>query len=200
MIVRYPELQSGFVAYPSERLIKRPDEDVKSPVATLVYQKPMRTVQDFFFSPEVEMLANDVVNNPFKLSDLEFQAKVFQIAGVLFDKKGIFNWIRIQEEGRNISMLHRLFLEDTLRAVMFGSERVHHAVQWAPLISVANDPLIRPFKASSVTEAVGTRPPDDLSEFLAMWTDTLGMGDLILSLQVIFGRRTLHASQGAARY
>lgn len=200
MIVRYPELQSGFVAYPSEHGVQKPTAPVLTPVAMVLQPKLSRTNQDYFFSAEVELLVKELINNPLKMRELDFQAQVFQVCGVLFDRKGIYGFLRIQEEGRHISMEHRLFLQDTLGAVLMGRPRLHEPAQWATMISVSNDPMIKPFKAGAVTEAVGCRPPDDLTDFLTTWVTVLGMSDLIMSLQVLFGRRTLHASQGAARY
>lgn len=196
MLIRYPELQSGFVAYPSERGIKRPDPVPTSPVSVVLQPKMTRTQQEYFFSQEVDSLVKEITVSPLTVRDLAFQAKVFQLAGVLFDKKGIFAWMRIQEEGKHISLYHKKFLEDTLGAVLMGRGRLHEPSVWAPMISAANDPLLKPFKASEVTTAIGCRPPDDLSEFLGNWVNTLGIIDLLLSLQVIFGRRTLHASFG----
>lgn len=200
MLTRYPELQSGFVGYPGERLLLRPEPAPSTPVSMTTQPKMARTQQDYFFSGEVEQLCQVALNNPFKLSEIEFQGEVFQVCGALFDRKGIFQWMRIQEQGRHVSHMHRLFLEDTLGAVLLDKPRMHEPQQWSPMLSTANDPSVKPFKAAAVTERIGVRPPDDLPTFLNMWVQNKGMGDLIFSLQTIFGRRTLHASQGAAKY
>lgn len=190
MITRYPELQSGFVSYPSERLLERPNQVPMTPIGALLSAAPNHPSQEYFFSKEVEGLYSELLNNPFLLSDFEFQSRVFQIAGVLFDRKGILSWMRIQEEGRHISMMHRLFLEDTLRVITLRTPRLHSPDQWVSMISISNKPLIKPFRASQVTEAVGFRPSDDLSENLADWVTNSGLADLVMSLRVIFGRRS----------
>lgn len=200
MMTRYPELQSGFLAYPGERLLTRVEEPKPSPAAMTIQPHLSRTQQEYFFSGEVEKLCNVATNSPFKLSDFKFQQEVFEVCGVLFDRKSIFSWMRVQEEGRHISFQHRLFLEDTLKLVMLSQPRMQAPQQWATQLSTACDPSVKRFKASDVTEAVGSRPTDDLTSFLHQWVQRGGMGDLILSMQVIFGRRTLHASYGAAPY
>lgn len=200
MIIRYPELQSGFLAYPSEQAIRRPEPVVLSPVQMIMPTHQSRTNQDFFFSPEVEMLVDELLNNVFITRDFGYHARVMTAAGVLFDRKNFTNWMRIQEQSKRISFEHAQFLIDTIRAVETGTPRLHEPRVWAEQISISNEPSVKPFRANDVLVKSGGIPSEDLSTFLAKWVATLGLGDLVTSLQVIFGRRTLHASQGAPRY
>lgn len=197
MLTRYPTLQSGFLGYPGENLLVRPEEPILTPVQMLVSSSPKRTQQDYFYSPTFERLNDQIFQDPLSIRDFGLQAEVFKTLGVLFDRKGIYNWMRIQEEGKNISRYHTYFLEDTLSAVLLGKRRTHQPPQWATMISAANEPSVKKFKASEITERVGARPPDTLDELLSHWVDTLGWPDLMGSMQVIFGRRTLPASFGA---
>lgn len=197
MITRYPTLQSGFLGYPGEALLKRPEVVPHTPIQMLISPPPHRTQQEYFYSPAFDQFYADIINNPLKLRDFKVQAELFKILGALFDRKGFFNWMRIQEDGENISFLHAQFLEDTLAAVVINKRRLYEPAQWATMLSAANDPLTKPFRAAQVTERAGVRPPDDLTSFLASWVEGPGWSDLLMSMQVIFGRRTLPASYGA---
>ena len=201
MLTRYPTLQSGFLGYPGEKLLLRPEEPTLTPVQMLVSTAPKRTQQDYFYSPEFERVFKDTFHDPLALRDYKVQGEIFEILGILFDKKGILNWMRIQEEGRNISPIHKFFLEDTLDALLNNKPRLYEPAQWATMISAANPPMVNRFKVSDITSKVGVGPQDTrmtrLDELLVHWIDTLGWGDLMTSMQVIFGRRTLPASFGA---
>lgn len=200
MIVRYPELQSGFLAYPTEQGVRRPESPGLSPVQMILPPKLSRSNQEFFFSPEVELLVDVAVNDVLETRSLAYHARVMQAAGVLFDKKPFQNWMRIQEQSKRLSSEHKQFLIDTLKAVNGSGSRVFEPRVWSTMISAANEPNVKPFRATDVLLSANNVGDVDLSTFLAQWVDLLGIGDLVTSLQVIFGRRTLHASQGAHRY
>lgn len=202
MLMRLPELQSGFVGYPSEKLIMKPVFPQSTPVSLVINQKLTRSNQDYFFSGEIEKLVYELLNNPKSITDFEFHGRVFRACSQLFERKGLTHFLLMQEESRHMSFYHKQFFIDTLKAILFPDsyKRQFQPQVWASMISVSNDPSVQAFKIDQITEKVGSAPPKTLVELLRMWVMSLGISDLVMSLQVIFGRRTLHASAGAPNY
>lgn len=203
MLKRFPQLQSGFVAH-GENLIEKITPPRDTPAKALLSHQPSHTQDDYFFSPAMDDLVNEAIQNPLSLRDFKFQQKLLEAAGRLFDKQSFVAFMRLQEKNPEMSSSHALFLEETIRvAVGLQQQRTVSLQSWASMLSTANASAIKPYRVSeSLVSIFGTTTPfgmNSLEQFLTNWIRYAGYHDFIISMQVLFGRRSLHASFGQRR-
>lgn len=197
MFKRYPQLQSGYLIG-SEDMVTKPTTPPTTPASTLLNRVPTRTQQDLFFVPEIERVVNLLIQEPLKIKDFKVQEEVLAIIGKVFAKQGFAAFVRLQAENPGISMLHKEFLKETVELVTRQREQRSVSLQtWASLISAAN-PSMGAFNPQEINVYFNEKPNLGLllDAFITEWVRVVGWSDLIISLQVLFGRRSLHGIQG----
>ena len=197
MYKRYPQLQSGFLA-PSETMVEKPEPMPTTPASSLLNRRPTRSQQDLFYVPELDSLLNSIIQRPILLRDFEFQEKVLMTIGKAFNGMSFSAFVSMQADNAGISQVHLDFLEETISCVLGEKPNRNISVStWSSVISAANPPM-GGFKPGSFYQrfnhyGFGSM---DLGAFVALWIKRLGYSDLLLSMQAIFGRRSLHAIVG----
>ena len=194
MLKRFPQLQSGFLS-PSEEIVIKPTLTPQTPYNTILRQQPTRQQQDMFYSPQVDMLVREMMNTPMCLRDFDWQEKAFSTIAKALGNAKWGNFIRVQTDCPSMSTTHVHFLEETTEIVIGArTERLTTLELMSSLLSAANKPMggFRPseFGRKFYSSGVLDWP---LDEFLVKWVQNAGFHDLILSMQVIFGRRGMHA-------
>lgn len=198
MLKRFPQLQSGFIAS-GETLLVKPEKAETSAVGSLIINNPKtRTQEEFFYSPQIDALVNEVIQDPLRLRSLAFQGKLLQAVGKVFEKQTFCSFVRLQEDNQNLSTSHIVFLEETINIAMgVISQRSVSLQTWASLLSNANQGAGN-FRSSEFFRKFQHTPFLNLSlaDFFMSWIRNAGYSDVVIALQVLFGRRTLHASYG----
>ena len=196
---RYPQLQSGFLA-PSEDMVEKPVMAPTTPASTLLNRTPQRSQQDLFYNPAIDKVVNDIIQDPIKLRDVQFQQEVLQIIGKSFAGRNFASFVSLQVENPGISQMHIEFLRETVQMVTGQiKERRVSLDTWGSMISAAN-PSVGGFNPGAFnTEFKHTSYGSmELSHFVVEWIRKAGWTDMILSCRVIFGRRTLHGVMGGS--
>ncbi len=198
MLKRYPKLQSGFLSI-GEALIIKPEVVEPSPVAVLLSARPTRTQQELFYAPAVDNFVDDLIQTPLVLRNFEKQGEFLETIGKVFEKQSFASFIRLQENNPELSSAHIQFLEETVKVALgLVQQRTISLQTWASMLSAAN-PGKGLFRSSVLMEEMKDTQFHrmTLGEFVALWLANAGWQDLAISMQVIFGRRSLHASYGS---
>lgn len=199
MLKRFPQLQSGYISS-AETMLVKPEKVPPTAVGSLIMAVPTsRTQDEFFYSPQIDALVNEALHDPLKLRTLAFQSKLLETVGKVFEKQSFVSFVRLQEDNQHMSTGHVLFLEETIRVALGMLQQRSTSLQtWASLLSTAN-PSNGDFRSSTFFKNFQYSPflNMSLSEFITSWIRHAGYSDLLITLQVLFGRRTLHASYGA---
>lgn len=197
MFKRYPQLQSGYIA-PNEEMVVKPEPPHSTPVTGLVNKTVLRTQQDLFYSPVLDKVFNKVIQNPMNLRDLAFLQDALEKIGKAFGGQPFASFITLQGENPSISQIHIEFLSETIEiALGLLKERRVSLETWASLISAANESVggFKPILLNNQFKDYGFTKMD-LGDFVAAWIRNAGWTDLLMSMRVIFGRRTLHGIMG----
>lgn len=197
MFKRYPQLQSGFLA-PSETMVEKPEPLPTTPASSLLNRRPTRTQQELFYVPELDKLLSDMIQRPILVKDLEFQEKLLETVGKAFAGMSFSGFISLQAENPGISQVHLDFLDETVSCVLGLREQRNVSVTtWSSVISAANPPSggFKPGQFNNKYQDQGFGRLS-LGEFMVLWIRRLGYSDLMLSMQTIFGQRSLHGIYG----
>lgn len=200
MLKRYPQLQSGFVSS-TENFLEKPRKPELTAMGSLIVNNPkVHTQDEFFYSPSMDDLVNEVIQSPVKLREYDFQAKLLSGIGEAFEKQPFSFFISVQENNVSLSAAHILFLEETVKiALGILKQRTVSVQTWSSLLSSANrdagifraSTFFNKFKETGFLNM-------SLADFIVSWIREAGYSDLVISMQAIFGRRTLHATYGAS--
>lgn len=197
MFKRYPQLQSGYLA-PNEELVTKPEPPHSTPVTSLVNKTVLRTQQDLFYSPALDKVFNNVIQNPMNLRDLAFLQDVLEKIGKAFGGQSFASFVTLQGENPGISQIHIEFLSETIEVALgLLKQRRVSLETWASLISAANESVggFKPALLNNRFKDYGFTKMD-LAEFVTIWIKNVGWTDFLMSMRVIFGRRTLHGIMG----
>lgn len=201
-ITRYPQLQSGFLGRTDEGLTKT-EAAVVTPVAALLVRAPLRTQDAFFYSRPLELLFNEMVQDPVVTHTLDFQERYLRLLGVLFDKQSFLSFIALQDKNAGLSSQHAKFIVETLRLVSGQIKQRSISIHtWASLLSKSSVQGNFTFRSADiVNEALGgdTRGYRNLDAFITDWIRRAGWADMAYGMQVIFGRRTVGEISGYPR-
>lgn len=201
-IKRYPQLQSGFLGRADNGLVKLEPME-QTTVGSLLSRPILHSQDDFFYSRSMEVLFNEIIQDPIVTHTLDFQERYLKLLGVLFDKQSFLSFINLQDNNEGLSSQHAKFLTETLRLVNGQIQQRSVSVHtWASLLSKATPQGNFTFRSAKVIdEALGpdTRGYRNLDAFILDWIRRVGWSDLAYSMQVIFGRRTIGATVGYPR-
>lgn len=199
-MAKLPILQSGFLSYPNDNLVK-PELYEKS-VYEMMLGKEHRAGNNInFYFDEVVSLYNQWSGNNSLLSNFGFREKIILAAMRAFGHGSIYSWLNMQNENANLSALHEKFIIDTLNFVG-GKARSIQTSQWLRMVEVRHQSsgIKLDVKGYFINDAYGslarspspltTYLPANLSEFLKLWlSQPKGFEDLLICLYIIFGNR-----------
>lgn len=205
MLKRYPQLQSGFIARAEDAFVK-PKEPEKTVISQLLTRPPTHTQDEYFFSKEFDLLYEAYLTDSSKFNDPRKQVELFGVLKKLFGNQGWASFVSLQENNPNLSHLHVQFMaETTLLLVCCQTQRRASLPTWASLLNNSLEPLTGGFRVSQTKVREQTtfaqmfkdvRFLESLDTTLLSWIQNYGLGDLMMTCKVLFGRRTIHATKG----
>jgi len=189
-------LQSGFVGYVMPELQQVPAREIsiQSEVTTRSIFKPDTTN---FYDADIHVLVSRMENDTQVLSDFEFREVILKKAISVFSRKGSFReWFTMQVHSPALTYLHKRFLKETLDYAMGNTRRPMSGLTYRRLLYVGKDAT----QESVADITAGKKEDFSLLEhlgdvtteaLLSQWTqDVDGYQDLLVTLSVIFGRRS----------
>ena len=130
-------LQSGFMAFETDRLTKVPEKK-KEAMDMVIHGSVFTEDTEHYYDAEIKSLLDGFDNRA--LADFDFREKVLKKAICLFGYKSNFsNWLMLQKESPCFTYLHSRFLTDTLRHVLLGKERDMEPSTYLRLLTVKTD-------------------------------------------------------------
>lgn len=119
-------LQSGFLAYDSQALIKSKEYTASDIVnAAVVGDVIPKQSGSFFYHPGAQNIFDEFTTNPKIYRDFGFRERVLKLAKEVFGvENGFSSWFKQQENSRYLTNLHREFLNDTIRYLDSGVRQV----------------------------------------------------------------------------
>ena len=195
MFKRYPQLQSGFLG-PTENHLEIPSNPPQSPFGALILQNPTRTQQDLFYSPVIDSLYNEIIQDPLKLRSFDFVGSSLKTIHEVFGKQHFSSFIHLQEENPGISQHHIDFLAETIEiALGYKKQRAVSVQTWASFLSAANKGVGN-FKSAVLLRNFPSLKDFSTDGFYLSWIQNQSVSDVIVTTHAIFGRRSVHAVQG----
>ena len=188
-------LQSGFMAFESDRLTKvaeKKKEGMEVVIQGSVFEEDL----EHYYDGDVKELLLGLDGR--SLADVDFREKVLKKAICLFGNKCNFsNWLMLQKESPCFTYLHSRFLADTLRRVLLGKERDMEPSTYLRLLTVKTDATQyvlsdreRDDLFAEIDDLIKSLSDVSIHTLLLEWTTTIeGFADLIKTMNVIFGRR-----------
>jgi hypothetical protein len=216
MMTRYPLLQSGFINRKDFGLSSdKPAED--HPVRPLLSRPlPTNSQAELFYSPAFEALFKNYIAEPTSFNQVKSQEELFRLVGELFgDQHGWASFVKHQENNPTLSHLHVQFMEEVTQVLTGAASSFKTSLPlWASLLSAANPAAREPFRVDRAQVQLMNESKSfghifaqsgniflhRLGETAACFVGNQGLGQLMLLLKVIYGRRTVHATKGRAPY
>ena len=213
---RYPMLQSGFINRKDFGLSH--DKPQEEHVVRSLLQRPtsINTQSDLFYSPAFEATLKNFIAEPVHFNQVKPQQELFEMVKHLFgDPQGWASFVRLQENNPTLSHLHVQFMEEATQVLIGASNGFKTSLPlWASLLSAANSPAREPFrldkaKVQLMNESKSFQQLFDqsgnaflhgLGETVACFVGNQGLGQFMLFLKVIYGRRTVHGTKGRQPY
>ena len=189
-------LQSGFVGYITPELLQVPAREVsiQSEVTTKSIFKPDTTN---FYDADIHVLVSRMENDTQVLSDFEFREVILKKAISVFSRNGTFReWFTMQVHSPALTYLHKRFLKETLDYAMGNTHRPMSGLTYRRLLYVGKDATQESVADITSGKKEDFSPLDRLGDvtteaLLSQWTqDVDGYQDLLVTLSVIFGRRS----------
>jgi hypothetical protein len=196
-------LQSGFVAVSSKHLAKSDKSSfTRLNIDTMLFSVPKERIYDpNSYCSVVNDLYRRWLGNPLIIKDPKFEDAIVRAAKEAFGLTSIFDWFRLQDNAPNLSPLHTEFLKQTLLYVAASKRQVPN-VTWISLLEQDDakprnmNVTFDPSAYFTMSDSDWSNPnmithlPMDIHSFLGRWiSKNGGCGDLLTSLQIIFGEK-----------
>ena len=195
----YKLLQSGFIGLDTSDLIQIPQEE-RSVMQAVISQSLFRVDTSNFYDKGVQQLYSQMAADPKVFSDFQFRELILKKAFALFGENDFSNWIRAQSQSPCYSYLHERYLKETLLFIYEGVPRAMSHSSYFRLLHVgANNNTFtaqdREKEEDSLKQALRSISNHLTADLLKRWTeDVEGLQDLLSTLNVIYGRRSIAAA------
>lgn len=195
----YKLLQSGFIGLDTSDLIQIPQEE-RSVMQAVISQSLFRVDTSNFYDKGVQQLYTQMAAEPKVFSDFQFREVILKKAFSLFGEADFVNWIRAQAQSPCYSYLHERYLKETLLFVYNGTPRAMSHSSYFRLLHVgANNSIFtsqqRESEEDSLKKALQGVTNQLTVDLLKRWTEDIeGMQDLLSTMNVIYGRRSIAAA------
>ena len=191
---KYPILQSGFMSLTTIGMLK-PEPVNQTFSATILGKDTSNSMNDYFYSREVEILMTEWKNDPKIFKPFEFRERVLKTAYACFATPSIRHWLELQYYKPTLGGLHKEMLLDTVDFVVNGTPRKVECFQWSRLLfpeagySLEFDSVNKLLTSDQAKHAEYGNLADTLP-FIHTWaTREDGYVDMLKTLHAIFGRR-----------
>lgn len=188
-------LQSGFVTPNATYLVKEDDHDLS--IRDKLYLADTRILDNTsYYDENIEKLFKLYHKDNSIIKQFEFRNEVLEAAFRVFKfgSASILPWIRIQLTQRTVGFLHRKYLKETLAFAGMGAAReMENYTYYRLLKNDVNGPNFQTGKEDPdalLKDFVSDGDTVNLIDIIGYWTaDTARFIDLLVTLNVIFGRR-----------
>lgn len=186
-------LASGYITYPNENLIVKPIEE-NIYIKYVIVKDYLSNHGKYFYSEEIDYLFRMASCNDLTINQIDNKIRVIKLAKMLFNGKGLLDWVRLQEHNPLISISHIDFIKDTLAFLFEGKDRRLHPSLWVRLIEpnlVNKDNIVDINKyLEEVIRQFNSYDGISLSETISRWfTRPNGYMDLLNTLYIFYGPR-----------
>lgn len=193
----YPVLQSGFVSFTKDELLRPPPhEDMM--IRRILMKDFMISNLDQYYNGAVSDLYEEWRKEPALMRTFEFREKVLQVAFKAFACDNMHRWFTVQSKLKSLSVMHEKFITETLDYISFYSDkpRTIEVVQWERFIEHPTKLHNADIDIDSwFTTIPGFGPNSvkvqtNISDFLTQWVSKVnGFDDLLICLNIIFGSK-----------
>lgn len=192
----YPVLQSGFVSFTKDELLRPPPhEDMM--IRRILMKDFMISNLDQYYNGAVSDLYEEWRKEPTLMRTFEFREKILQVAFKAFACDNMHRWFTVQSKLKSLSAMHEKFITETLNFIAGKAPRTIEATQWEKFIEHptkiynADIDIDAWFTSNPVcTYPATVQVPTNIANFLTDWvTRVNGFDDLLICLNIIFGSK-----------
>lgn len=188
-------LQSGFIAVLNPTMVQDTSKE-------LTLQSAVRSESIFhpdtinFYDETVEAFCHQLNSSNGIIGNFEFRENVIKKAMHLFGVKTNFTeWFYLQKQSPVVGFLHERFLMETLDFIYNNKPRkmshgVYRRMLYVNMVDCQHTTASQKDEYVSLPEAIRRLGSTENISFYEMWTNsTERLQDMILTMDVIFGRR-----------
>lgn len=185
-------LQSGFASLTDNGFNLEIGEDISFRKQILNENFDLSKAE-YYYHPVITNMVKEYMANYKVIDTFAFRDKLLRTTLLCFSCRSIKDWLRAQRLSPYMADLQKAFLTETLNFVC-GLPRSMSPVQWAKLLDteVSNQNVQCDFD-DMFTKTHAPHPvPEDMHTFIRTWvTKENGYEDMLISMWLIFGRRTV---------
>ena len=187
-------LQSGFIAWPSPELVRQDSSDATFRDAILSPEYSTNDTENYY-DRGVESLFQQWRKDDSLIQQFNFREAIVITALRCFRDKSMVPWLRMQVSQTRLGYMHRNFLSESFNSAMHNVSKTLDNFQYYRLLTPKDTERTVSLQERDVTGVLNEilQPGEDstVSNILFHWTcDIDGYVDLLVSLHVIFGKRT----------
>lgn len=193
MNLKYPILQSGFLALSQTGLTQKQPENA-SFAATILFTPINREYDNLFYNQDVSVLFQEWQANFHLIRKFEFQERVLKQAMLCFGPS-ILDWLAFQEGKPDFSATHKQFLVKMipwLLGTLETPDEAAESIKWVGLLGPSEGHSVR-FNTASYP---GLSDVATTEQAICNWVaKESGYESLLVHLYVIFGQRVGHVQK-----
>lgn len=192
--MKFPILQSGFLALNELGLVRSEPINEDSFVRAIELGKPTDPAGNvFFYNKDVQLLYERFINDHKVIRQFEFREELFKLTKMLLGGHSFPYWVTLQLQSPYLTATHRRFLNDTMRYIFTG-EREVSCENWMGLI-YSRTAIAEDAKTELMIKEYFSGPRPKLSsgfiDLIAQWTQhSYGVNDLLHFLAIVFSKQS----------
>lgn len=192
-------MQSGFLSFPESNSVQ-PTKSSKEPTFAFLKTMQFRNFnQEFHYSSTLEQVLDHFQNRSLDLLNISTHSAIIKLIIDLLAKRDFNSFLELQEKNPFMSYEHLRFLQDYLGVLYEKRTPLLIPQQWSTTVSISESPSLESFQHTQAWKYVGAVVRDTLPEFIQRNFSQFGILGTLYYMQVIFGRRTIHATYGSAK-
>lgn len=188
-------LQSGYVSLNNTNFLRDVAEHATFKQQILNQNMDSGT-EEYYFNPIITELTHKFMQDHKCIHDFEFRDKLLANVFLAFGCLDIRDWIKAQSSSIFLSDLQKAFIIETLKFVS-GGDRTMAPFQWVNLLdtSVSRQSVHFDYEKAFSDDNLPEPVKVNIYDFILQWVSRPGgYEDLVISMWVIFGRRTVKQS------
>ena len=193
MSIQAKLLQSGYLTIETPLLdLNKRKSFTNLNLTALLFTFPKdETNNPNFYNIEVEQLFQLWRKDQSIVKDFDFIVDLLRTAKQAFGMASFKDWLRIQEMGNQTTRVHVDFLKDTFVFLQTGKRDINIET-WKNLFIHSNNSKIFDINIDSIFYGDNSCLPTQINEVITQWISIPnGVSDLMMSLEIIFGKREL---------
>ncbi len=193
MPVKYPRLQSGYLAL-SEKGLTQQLPQTATFAETILFTPINHEYDNLFYSGEVSKLFMDWQADCKRINKFDFRSKILKLAMDCFGFS-VLEWLSFQSGKPDFSTTHRQFLQRMVPWILPGTDvpyETSEGIKWIGLIGPSQGNNV----SFNVTSFPGWEESRTTTQAIQNWVARDGgYESLLVHLYVIFGQRVGHTQR-----